>query len=176
MGRRAHRALLSLLLAAPLAVLAGGAHQHGIATLDIAVEARRIVVLFDTPLDNLVGFERAPRNEAERQRVAEAVARLKDGERLFGFDAAAGCKLARSSLDSALLGLGSGAGGPAQGEHADLQASWEFDCIDAARATQVEVGLFAFKALQRIDVQLVLPKGQARRELKRPNARLSLGR
>lgn len=175
------RLLLVTLIPALLAPLvpdawASKAHEHGVAQVDVAIDGARLAIALSTPLDNLVGFERAPRNEAERQRVAEAVARLKDGERLFGFDAAAGCKLARSSLDSALLGLGSGAGGPAQGEHADLQASWEFDCIDAARATQVEVGLFAFKALQRIDVQLVLPKGQARRELKRPNARLSLGR
>ena len=41
-------------------------------------------------------------------------------------------------------------------------------------AAQVEVGLFAFNQLKRVNVQLALPKGQAKRELKRPNGKLSL--
>lgn len=166
------RSAAALLLAAPLAVLAGGAHQHGVAAMDIAVDAKRIVVQFDTPLDNLVGFERAPRTDAERKRVDEAVARLKNSDQLFKFDAAAGCKLARSSLESPVLGLGST--GQAKDGHADLRASWEFDCADTTKAAQVEVGLFAFNQLKRVNVQLALPKGQAKRELKRPNGKLSL--
>lgn len=167
------RSAAALLLAVPLAVLAhGGKHEHGIATMDIAVDAKRIVVQFDSPLDNLVGFERAPRTDSERKRVDEAVARLKDGDQLFRFDAAAGCKLARTNLDSPVLGLGSN--GQVKDGHADLHASWEFDCADATQAAQVEVGLFAFKQLKRVNVQLALPKGQAKRELKRPNGKLSL--
>lgn len=167
-------ATLLALSGLPAAVLAAGAHQHGVAMLDIAVEARRIVVQLDTPLDNLVGFERAPRTDAERKRVDEAIARLKDGGRLFGFDPAAGCKLAGSSLDSPVLGLGGPGGAPARGGHAELQASWEFTCNDATQAAYVDVGLFAFAPLQRVQVQLVLPKAQAKRELKRPDARLRL--
>ena len=163
------------LLAAPLAALAHGAHEHGAATLDIAIEANQIVVQFQSPLDNLVGFERAPRTDAERQRANDAVARLKDGERMFQFDPAAGCKLARSSIDSPALGLGIAADGAAPPVgHADLFASWEFNCRDAAQATQVDVGLFAFNPLKRVRVQLALPKAQAQRELKRPNNRIVL--
>ena len=169
------RSAAGWLLAAPLAALAhGSAHEHGAATLDIAIEANQIVVQFQSPLDNLVGFERAPRTDSERQRAAEAVARLQDGERLFRFDAAAGCKLARPSIDSPALGFGSASGTPAQAGHADLFASWEFSCADAGKAAQVEVGLFAFNQLKRVQVQLVLPKAQARRELKRPKNRIVL--
>ena len=169
-------AALWLLLAAPLGVSAhGGAHEHGIATLDIAVEGRQIVVQFESPLDNLVGFERAPRTDPERQRADTAVARLKDGERLFQFDPAAGCKLARVRIDSPALGLGSpSAAAPAPAGHADLFASWEFNCADAAKATHLDVGLFGFDRLERVQVQMVLPKTQARRELKRPQNRLLL--
>jgi hypothetical protein len=165
----------ALLLAAPLAVAAhGSAHQHGVGTLDIAVDARSISVQFDTPLDNLVGFERAPRTDAERQRVNEAVTRLKDGDKLFKFDPAAGCKLAASSLDSPVLGVGGKSATATQG-HAELHASWEFDCADAGKATHVDVGLFAFRQLKRLQVQLVLPKAQFKRELKTPFGRLVLG-
>ncbi len=169
------RRAAALLLAVPLAVLAhGAAHQHGAGTLDIAVDARQIIVQFDSPLDNLVGFERAPRTDSEHRRVDEAGARLRAGDTLFKFDAAAGCKLARTNLDSPVLGLGSNGATATQG-HADLHASWEFDCADAGKATQVEVGLFAFRQIKRLQVQLALPKAQLKRELKRPNGRLVLG-
>jgi hypothetical protein len=164
-----------LLLAVPLGVLAQGhAHEHGVAKLDIAVDAKQIVVQFQSPLDNLVGFERAPRTDSERKRADEAVTRLKDGQALFQFDAAAGCKLTRTDLDSPPLGLGSGHAARTPADHADLIASWEFDCADTAKATQLEVGLFAFKQLKRLQVQLALPKTQLKRELKRPKTRLSL--
>ena len=165
---------LWLLLAAPLGAVAHGSeHEHGVAKLDIAVDAKQIVVQFESPLDNLVGFERAPRTDAERQRADEAVARLKDGDKLFQFDPAAGCKLMRTNLDSPPLGLGSNSP-PAKGDHADLFGSWEFSCADAAKAAYVDVGLFAFKQLKRVQVQLALPKTQAKSELKRPKARISL--
>ena len=164
------------LLAAPLLALAhGSAHEHGAANLDIAVEARQIVVMFQSPLDNLVGFERAPRTDSERQRANDAVARLKDGERMFQFDAAAGCKLARFSLDSPALGYGNPSpSAKTAADHADLLATWEFQCADTAKAAQVEVGLFAFNQLKRVQVQLALPKAQAKRELKRPKKLIML--
>jgi hypothetical protein len=168
-------ALGLLLVAPPGAIAAGGAHEHGAAKLDIAVEPTQIVVQFASPLDNLVGFERAPRTDSERQRAGEAVARLKDGERMFQFDAAAGCKLARFSLDSPALGYGNpGPTAQTAAGHADLLATWEFQCADATKAAQVEVGLFAFNQLKRVQVQLALPKAQARRELKRPKNRIVL--
>jgi hypothetical protein len=45
---------------------------------------------------------------------------------------------------------------------------------DASKAAQVEFGLFAFQQLERVNVQLALPRGQARRELKRPQNRIVL--
>jgi hypothetical protein len=169
------RAALWLVLAAPLAALAQGhAHVHGVATLDIAVEPRKIVVLFETPLENLVGFERAPRTDAERQRVDEAVARLKAGDAMFRFDPAAQCKLAKVELNSAALELGKPDPAPVKGEHADVDASYEFACADAGKAGYVDVGLFGFKQLERVQVQLALPGGQFKRELTRPAQRIVL--
>jgi hypothetical protein len=166
---------LALLLAAPLAALAQGhAHVHGLAKLDIAIEAKKITVSFETPLDNLVGFERAPRTDSERKRADEAVARLRDGDAMFRFDPAAGCKLARVELTSAALKLGQADATPQVG-HAELEGEWEFNCADATRAAHVEVGLFAFNQLKRVQVQLALPKAQLKRELKRPHTRVVLG-
>jgi hypothetical protein len=166
---------LALLLATPLAALAQGhAHVHGVAKMDIAVEAKRITVNFETPLDNLVGFERAPRTDSERKRADEAVARLRAGDEMFKFDPAAGCKMARVELTSAVLKLGQTEAAPKDG-HAELEGVWEFDCTDATLARHVDVGLFAFNQLKRVQLQLALPKAQLKRELKRPNTRIVLG-
>jgi hypothetical protein len=166
---------LALLLAAPLAALAHGkAHVHGVATMDIAVDAKKISVNFQTPLDNLVGFERAPRTDSERKRADDAVARLRAGDEMFKFDPAAGCKMARVELSAAALKLGP-ATAEAKDGHADLEANWEFDCNDATLARHVDVGLFAFNQLKRVQLQLALPKAQLKRELKRPNQRIVLG-
>ena len=164
-----------LLLAGPMAAQAASAHEHGLARIDIAVDAGRLDIVLDTPLDNLLGFERAPRNDAERQQADAAVAALKAGARLFVIDRLAACALTGVELKSAVLKLGLAAAGSAA-EHADMEASWTFTCKGPAPA-HVDVALFgAFKRLGRIEVQAATPKGQSRTTLKRPAQRVPLPR
>jgi Protein of unknown function (DUF2796) len=175
-----HTTVLAAGLAFAQASLAapGHAHEHGAVKLDIAVEPGKVSVTMESPLDNLVGFERAPRNDAERKKVDAAVARLRAADTLFKIDPAAGCTLANVVLTSAALKLG--APEPAEkGEegHADLDAEIEFTCTDAPRAAFIDLALFgSFGGMQRIDVQVATPKGQAKRTLKRPATRLTLAR
>jgi len=171
----------SLVLLPATVLAAGKAHQHGVLELDIAVEARRLSLQVASPLDNLVGFERAPRNDAERKRVDAALAKLKGGQAIFAIDPAAGCKLAKVDLSSSVLKLGaadSGSkGGTADSEHADIDAAFEFDCEDAARAAFVDVLLFeAFPGMKQINVQVAAGSGQLKRTLKRPARRVLLTR
>lgn len=155
------------------AALAAPAHEHGIARLNIAVEDRAVLIELDTPLDNLLGFERAPRSAAERRAADAAVARLRDAAALWRFDADAACRSAAVALHSAALGLGEVAAGAAHGDHADLEASWRFDCERPPRA--LEHGLFeAFARLQRLEVRSVTPAGQSRALLRRAARRIDL--
>jgi hypothetical protein len=168
------KALLYALLAAGPA-LAAPAHQHGVAQLDVAVEPGRVMLELYTPLDNLLGFERAPRTDAERERAAAVVAKLNAAEGLFRIDSGAGCKLSKVSLVSAPLGLG--AAPPDKEGHADLHGRFEFSCKAGARAGFVEVGLFdAFAALKRIELQVATPKGQLKATLVKPASRVALVR
>lgn len=148
-------------------------HAHGNATLDVAVDARAVSIRLSTPLDNLVGFERPPRDDQERKLADAAVARLRAGETLFRIDPAAGCRLGRVELESAALRLGASAADDRQG-HADLDATYVFSCAAAGRAKFIEVELFEFKRLHRLDVQLAAPSGQWKRELRRSSKRLPL--
>jgi len=166
-------ALLFSIAAGPAS--AAPAHQHGVATLDIGVEPGRVTLDLDTPLDNLLGFERAPRTDAERERAAAVIKQLKAGEGLFRIDSAAGCTLAKVTLTSAPLGLNAT---PAEKEgHADLQGRFEFTCKAGNKAGFVEVGLFdAFGSLKRIDLQVVTPRGQLKATLVKPASRVALVR
>jgi hypothetical protein len=174
------RLLLALALAVPAAAFAGKAHQHGVAKLDIGADPGKLVIAFETPLDNLLGFERAPRTDAERKQAADAIAKLKDGAALFRIDPAAACTLASVELNSAPLKLGAGtAAGKDDGKddgHGDLDAEYSFNCTGAP-AGHVEIALFdAFPRLQRLRVQAATAKGQASQTLKRPAKRIELRR
>lgn len=167
----------SCLVVALLAVLPAWAakpHEHGVARVDVGVEARRLSVFLEMPLDSAVGFEREPRTDAERQQAQAALARLNDGAALWRIDPAAGCTLAKANVEAGPLAPGAA---PAKEGHDDLDASYEFTCTDAAKAGFVEVGLFdAFARLQRVEVQAVTRKGQLKATLKRPTSRLPLAR
>ena len=171
-------ALATLGLAGAALAAPGQAHEHGAVKLDIGVEPGKITVQMESPLDNLVGFERAPRNDAERKKVDAAVARLKAADTLFKIDPAAGCTLATVTLASAVLKLGTpDPAEKAEEGHADLDGDFEFTCTDTARAGFIELGLFSsFSGMQRIDVQVAALKGQAKRTLKRPASRITLAR
>jgi hypothetical protein len=166
--------VLAALLAAP--VRAHKAHEHGVARLDVAVAGNSITVTLDTPLDSIVGFERAPRNDAERARVAKAEASLREAAQLFVFDAAAGCTAGKVELKAPVLGWG-GAPPAKETGHADLEASWEFSCRDAGKARAMEHGLFAaFVPLKRVNVQVAGPRGQVQAVLRQGATRVNLAR
>lgn len=174
-------------LAWPAPGQAAGAHEHGAARLDIAIEAQAIVVRLHTPLDNVFGFERAPRTAAERARVAAAMARLKGAAALVRLDPAAGCGAdadvqieAPAWAQQAAAGeppAKAGAQPPATGEHADLEATYTFACARASAAAAIDTGFFAaFPGLKRIDVQVAGARGQAGRVLTAPARRIELPR
>jgi len=164
------------------------AHTHGVVTLGVAVDQSTITLELSAPLESLVGFERAPRTDAERQRVQQAVERLKSAAGLFTIDPAAQCQLKTVELTSDVLGLGAqsasatdshphGKKAHAQEEHADLEGRFEFGCAQAVRARHVDVGLFtAFSRIRTVQAQVASPAGQAKRTLRKDAARLSWGR
>lgn len=168
--------ILGALLLPAAGGFAAGPHEHGVVKLDVAVEPGRVTLLMESPLANLVGFERAPRSDAERQRVDAALNILNAAATLFKIDPAAGCTPGPVELNAAALGDGKPAAAPAEAGHADLDASYSFKCKKVVPAF-VDIGLFAaFPGVQRIDVQLITGNAQSKRTLTRPTARLSLTR
>lgn len=165
-------------LAAAGPVWAGKAHEHGVLKLDVAIDGNTLTIAMEAPLDNFLGFERAPRTDAERKAAAEVLARLRSpeqGKPLFAADAAAQCRLTRAEVKAPVLEPGTG---PApKGEHADLDAHYEFTCGRPEELRALDVGLFeAYRRTRRIDVQVAGPKGQSKVTLRRPARQIVLPR
>jgi len=173
--------LLALLLVALLAApaFAHKAHVHGIAKLDVAIDGEQVRLRLESPLYDLIGFERAPRNERERAAVRDMASKLRQGERLFVPTGAARCRLvevvlASPVLEPALLGE-AGAAAPAAPRppspeqkqdhdegHADLVAQYRFQCERPGVLTGMEVRLSEqFKGIRRVDAQVVAPGKQS---------------
>lgn len=154
--------------------LAQKAHVHGMAQLAVAVEGPLLSITLEAPLDGLVGFERAPRSEAERKAAAAALARLKDGAALFKPDAAAGCTLGEARVSAAVLEPGAAGAGS---DHADLDAAYTFRCASPQALRTLQVALFdAFPRLMQIDVQVAGVRAQSKATLKRPARSVTLAR
>ncbi len=80
-----------------------GAHVHGIGQLNVALDDHALLIEWESPAANIVGFEHRPHSEAEKRRVAEAVARLKDAKALFEWPAKAACRVQDVEVHSDLL-------------------------------------------------------------------------
>lgn len=151
----------------------GKAHQHGVVGVMLTLEGQALTLQLDAPLQDLVGFERAPRTAAEKATVAAALTQLEPGGALWQPTAEAGCALASTRVDSPVLQQQKTA---ADG-HADLEAVYEFRCEQPDRLTGVAHTLFkAFPRIKRIDFQYALPSGQGKAQLRSPQALLPLKR
>ena len=168
--------LVSVSMAAP--AVAQHAHVHGAARLEISVDQQRVNLRLESPLESLLGFERAPRTEKERTAVKAMAERFARPDALFVLTPAARCVVGTSRIDAPVAGLGSksvadaqstaagkavpgGAKKSAQADHAELEAQFVFQCEDVAKLQGVEVRLFdAFNGLRQLDVQAVTPLGQ----------------
>ena len=137
------------MLAQPLAH-AAGAHEHGVASLNVARSGSELLIELDSPLDNFVGFEHAPGNAEQKRRLADALAVLRDPARVVSLPDAAACRLVEAEVDDPFAPHDDHhheeADGHEDGElgHADLEASWHFECANAAALVGFDVELWAF--------------------------------
>jgi hypothetical protein len=154
--------LLALLAAAP-AVAADTttpaqhpAHQHGAASLQVSVEGRALQISFDGPADNILGFEHAPRTEAQKQALARAEQQLRQPALLFATPPAAACQPQPPQVEMKLPAPGSSE------THSEVEVEWRWECAKPDALAHVDVaGLFkTFPRLKQLKVQVVTAQGQ----------------
>jgi hypothetical protein len=177
--------LLSAILAATLLTPAAaheprrqhGAHSHGEGRLSIAIDGTKVALELEAPAHDIVGFEHAPSNAAQRKALADAKARLEKASEVIGFPAAAGCTLASAKVE--ISGAAGGAapdgakghahdkakaGGKADGhgDHSEFHATYAFECATPAALRTLSFPYFkSFKKADRLDVTIIGPGGQS---------------
>ena len=156
---------VALCLTAPAAMAASG-HVHGQAELEVAVEGANLTVTLRSPLDSLLGFERAPRTAGQKAAAETLLQRLRDPAALFKASAAAGCAPVATEIDAPVLGVPPAAAGgtkPADKDaHAELVSTMRFRCEQPAQLRALDVALFEqYRRLHRIEARVVGPRGQS---------------
>ncbi|EJO93737.1 hypothetical protein A471_11328 [Ectopseudomonas mendocina DLHK] len=157
-----------------------GAHEHGVASLNVALDGNLLELQLDSPAMNLVGFEHAAKSDADKAKVAAAKRELEQPVSLFALSSG-DCKATEVELQSPLFA------GKAhdhkhdhhdhkhEGEHSDIHAHYRFECTKANELKQLDLAeLFKrFPATEKIQVQLIGPNGQQGAELTAAQPRLS---
>lgn len=158
---------------------AAAAHAHGRAKLLIAIDGPVLTLAFESPLDNLVGFEHAPRTDKQKAALQKMSESLQQADGLFVPAPAARCSLQSVTLLSPVLeamaaaakdkpAAQPGAGGRHGGGdgHAELDATIVFRCEQPAQLRELEVRLFdRFAGLKRLDAQIASAQGQKAMQL-----------
>lgn len=157
-----------------------GAHEHGVASLNAALDGNVLELQLESPAMNLVGFEHAAKSDADKAKVAAAKRELEQPITLFALNSG-DCKTTEVELESPLFGEADHDHDhdhdhhAHEGEHSDIHAHYRFECAKANELKQLDLAeLFKrFPATEKIQVQLIGPNGQQGVELTPAQPRLS---
>ncbi|WP_054913701.1 DUF2796 domain-containing protein [Pseudomonas sp. NBRC 111127] len=144
-----------------------GAHEHGVAKLNVVLDGNTLELELDSPAMNLVGFEHAASSDADKAKVAAVRQQLEQPLKLFGLASAAGCKEDQQALESPLFGDAAKADDDGDEHekghmHSDINAHYQLTCATPEKLTQLDLAPLykTFPATQKINVQLIGPNGQ----------------
>jgi len=155
------------------------AHQHGVATLNIALEDQQLVLELHSPAINIIGFEYQPSADTDKHAVLTAEHTLKNEQRLFKLSAAAQCALSSVAIENDLAEHSDDHQQSAHDEdeqqHSDIRASYQFNCAVPTKLTSIDLdGFFkAFPLTEKIHVQLISAGTQQGVELSQGNTAIN---
>ena len=142
-------------------LIAGEAHEHGTADLQMALEVEQLQIVFKSPAMNLLGFEHAPQSDEEKQVFAAVAEQLKSPSALI---APAGCDLVSMDVD---MPEGAEDDHDEHGDeehehhHADISASYVYQCSESAPHITVTLGLMqTYPSMQHLRVAWVSDQSQ----------------
>jgi len=156
-----------------------GAHTHGLAQLNIALDGNTLALELESPAINIVGFEHKPRSSQEHDALKSAMALLRKPDALFVTDAAANCKAGHVEVHSSFEDTDYEAHqdhdeehhaeekhhdvddhGNSE-EHSDIEAHYELSCVNTDKLKIINVRLFEkFPAMHNIALQFIGERGQ----------------
>ena len=150
-----------------------GAHQHGHAELQLAIEGNRIDLIFTSPAYNLLGFEYRARTEEQKALVTETTNWL--GETPLVDTAEAGCTVMNAVVHSQVGGDEHSHGDQEhdhddghmeESTHSDFEVSQTLTCsnMNASEALSTQLTK-RFPEIEHLVVEWVWSGGQGAQEL-----------
>jgi hypothetical protein len=176
--RAAAPLVLGLACAAGSPAIAGefrsrGVHEHGSATVDIAVQDATLDIALHSPAINVIGFEHAPRSADEKSAVAQANRVFTSPRELFLIPAGAAC--ASTSVTLMPITYEHGDDDKPNAPHADYDVSYRFHCAHSDQLRWIDIRFFEqLKGMRKIVAHVVTPALQAQSLLTPDNTRVHL--
>lgn len=158
-----------------------GAHEHGVGRLDVALVGGTLEFELDSPAMNFVGFEHLASTAEDKAKVAAAKDVLLKPHALFRIPEAAECNIVAQKLESPLFGDKPDAehdhdasAAHEEDEHSEIHGNYKFTCkVPAVLKTLDLSNIFkSFPATEKLQVQLISPRGQSGAEVRPSNPSL----
>lgn len=145
-----------------------GAHVHGLADMNIAVDGEVLEIELVAPAANIVGFEHAPRTDEQHAALDAAKQRLREADTIFGIDPAAECRASHVEVHSTLEDADDhdhhhhdDHAHDHDHAHSDIVAQYRFECARPERLAGLDVRLFEpFPGNEAIQVQVLTATSQ----------------
>lgn len=157
-----------------------GAHVHGHARVNIAIEGKTLSLELEAPGMDIVGFEHEPGTAEQKAVLADAKAKLADGVALFAPSPAASCALKSAKVFAEAEHEDEhehGAKGEGKDEHhhSEFRVEYAFECASPDRLTSMTFGYFKeFPNSRELDISVISPNGQSSFEVGREKPFLNL--
>ncbi|MEY2988790.1 MAG: hypothetical protein RJB13_2311 [Pseudomonadota bacterium] len=185
----------------PLAALAKkkhyGAHQHGVAQVNIVADGRSVTIQLETPADSIYGFEHEAIKPADIEKRDSAILRLKEkSHEIFVLDSALNCKLNSSEIKPFVTNKDDASTQAntkktsmksehqkkhahhhhhKKGTHAEVHATFQFECEKPVSGSTLSFSATShFKALRTLKVQVLSGEKQSGLTVKNDKGSVSL--
>lgn len=173
-------------------------HEHGVAQLNVAVEGKSVLMEFEAPGADIVGFEHPASSAEDKEKISAAISTLEDITKLVSFPAGANCAVTevKAELHSEAEhddghdehhaeAKHSDEDGHdehhAEAEHADEEGHTEFhaeyamNCENIRQIDEMTFPYFeTFKNAEEIEVQIVTESGANKFEVMRTEPQIDL--
>lgn len=148
--------LFTLLLCSTVLQAQHKAHTHGQGTLSLAQDQHDWHVELVIPAMDLLGFEHAPQNTAQKQKINELADRLADSDNLIRFSP--DCKLTDKHI--VLPGQHKHEHKNDHHHHSDISVQYRFNCPDDISGARLTIFTWA-NALHKLSAQWLTQKSTA---------------
>jgi hypothetical protein len=159
-----------------------GAHEHGHAKLNLAIDGSALAMEIEAPGMDVLGFEHSAESEQDKAAVAAAKAALADPLALVVPSPAAGCRVVEATVNLLQEEHEHEEEGEAGADyhdepmHSEFRGQYALECSDPGALAQLSFVWFdRFPNARAVEVTVLDARGQSSWEVERGDPPLTIG-